>query len=590
MRFLFVEAVPAANMTWPRNVGTDALRAAQRLGLTSIVATANRGAYGATLDGLVDSWQECDTTSAAAVADAAHAARADVVYSWIDAFVPVASAVATSLGAPAANPGSQAVLRDKSAVRRQLDASGVRNARWAVIDLREGVADSPIGYPAVIKPVDGTGGKDVLLVTDRASFRAACAAHLNRAGYGHQVIPAYRMVCEELLAGELVSVEGIVIDGAADIWGYTDRGHTGPPAYVETSFAFAAAPFHPALEEYAKQVAKALDYRTGCFHLEAIITQDGPVLVEFNSRIASGIYRCVDIATGGSCLEAMLLAQLGERQTLPAAAGAACRIYLEATASGRLRGVAGVDAARAMPGVADVLVKTSATLAPGDADRRVAYVQSAGVSREQARELAGAAIAALTPELALPDRVDDRLGALGGGRRRDVDEPVTEFAVAVAVQLLERDGLIEGHPACRRLLAEPEVAHEEDRGLVDLLTGDPAQLAAQQRRRFPLKQNAQRVRADRRAVVELHANPRVSRVSLTAPLQRDDLVDEILVQPRLGPAARLLLRDDIGRGLRDGRVAQFGQVPEDGGLPRTGSAGQDVALHHLRRVPCRAAP
>lgn len=399
MRFLFVEAVPAANMTWPRNVGTDALHAARRLGLTSIVATANRDAYGATLSGLVDSWQECDTTSAAAVADAARAARADVVFSWIDAFVPVASAVAVSLGTPGANPGSQAVLRDKSAVRRQLDASGVRNARWAVIDLRDGVADSPIGYPAVIKPVDGTGSKDVMLVTDRASFQAACAAHLSRAGYGHQVVPAYRMVCEELLAGDLVSVEGIVLDGAADIWGYTDRGHTGPPAYVETSFAFAAEPFHPALDEYAKQVAKALDYRTGCFHLEAIITADGPVLVEFNSRIASGIYRCVDLATGGSCLEAMLCAQVGDRQPLPAAVGAACRVYLEATASGELRDVAGAEAARAMPGVADVLVKTKALLAPGDADRRVAYVQATGTSRAQARDRAAAAIATLTPGL-----------------------------------------------------------------------------------------------------------------------------------------------------------------------------------------------
>src|SRR5579859_495916 len=401
MRFMFVEAVPAANMAWPRNVGTDALRAARRLGLTSVVATANRAAYGTTLHGLVDSWVDCDTTSASAVALAAQAAGADRVFSWIDAFVPVANAAAGLLGLPGANAGSPAVVRDKSVVRRQLDASGVRNARWAVIDLRDDITDSPIGYPAVIKPVDGTGGKDVMLVTDRASFHAACAAHLSRAGYGHQVVPAYKMVCEELLVGDLVSVEGIVLDGAPEIWGYSDRGHTGPPAYVETSFAFAASPFHPALEEYARQVAKALDYRTGCFHLEAIIAPDGPVLVEFNPRIASGIYRCVDLATGGSCLEAMLGAQLGSRLTLPAPSGAACRIYLEAPGSGTLRGVLGIDEARALPGVADVLVKTSASLAPGDADRRVAYVQATGATRAESRARAATAIAALTPVLEL---------------------------------------------------------------------------------------------------------------------------------------------------------------------------------------------
>jgi biotin carboxylase len=386
-------------MVWSRNVGTDALRAARQLGITSIVATANRRAYGARLDCLVDSWQECDTTCGAAVAAAARAVDADLVFSWIDAFVPAASQAAASLGMPQANGGSPAVIRDKSAVRWQLDACGVRNARWAVIDLRDDITDSPIGYPAVIKPVDGTGGKDVMLVTDSESFQIACAAHLNRAGYGHQVVPAYRMVCEELLAGDLVSVEGIVLDGAISIWGYTDRGHTGPPAYVETSFAFAAEPFHPAMEEYTRHVVKALDYRTGCFHLEAVITADGPVLVEFNPRVASGIYQCVDLATGGSCLEAMLLAQLGERRALPPAAGAACRIYLEAGESGMLTGVSGADAARALPGITDVLVKTTATLSPGDCDRRVGYVQATAPTRTQARARAREAIALLTPVL-----------------------------------------------------------------------------------------------------------------------------------------------------------------------------------------------
>jgi biotin carboxylase len=402
MKFLFVEAIPAANVVWSRNVGTDALAAARRIGAVSMVATANRFAYGPRIDELTDSWHECDTTSAEAVAAVARAAGADVVFSWIDAFVPVASQAAALLGmSRAANACSPAVTRDKSLVRRQLDAWGVRNARWAVIDLQDETIpdESPIGYPAVIKPVDGTGGKDVMLVTDTASFRAACAAHLSRDGYGHQVVPAYRMVVEELLAGDLVSVEGVVVDGSATIWGYTDRGHTGPPAYVETSFAFAAEPFHPGLEEYARHVAKALDYRTGCFHLEAVITVDGPVMVEFNPRIASGIYQVVDLATGGSCLEAMLRAQLGEQTVLPAPDGAACRIYLEAERDGELRGVRGTGQATAMPGVTDVLVKSEAILRPGAPDRRVGYVQATGATRAQCRARAAAAIEVLVPDM-----------------------------------------------------------------------------------------------------------------------------------------------------------------------------------------------
>ena len=401
MKILYVEAIPAANAVWPRNVGIDGLRASRRLGITSIVATGNREFYGSSLDGLVDTWYPCDTTSAEAVADAARAAGADLVFSWIDAFVPVSSHAAALLGKERiANAGSPACVRDKSEVRQRLDSCGVRNARWAVIDLDSGIADSPIGYPAILKPVDGTGGRDVMYVPDAAAFAAACAVHENRADYGHHVIPAHRMICEELLDGDLVSVEGMAVNGVVEIWGYTDRRHSGQPTYVELSFAFAGDAFTPTMDDYARQVVKALGYSTGCFHMEIVLTADGPVLVEFNPRIASGIYQCIDLATGRSSLEEMLrgLFDIGAG-VLPPPVIAASRTYLEAEDDGVLQGVAGVAEARALPGVTEVWVKTSATLLPGAADRRVGYVQAIGATRAQSRARTEAAIAALKPIL-----------------------------------------------------------------------------------------------------------------------------------------------------------------------------------------------
>jgi len=412
MRILYVEAVPAAHAVWPRNVGIDGLRASRRLGITSIVATGNREFYGSSLDGLVDVWYSCDTTSAEAVAKAAQAAGADLVFSWVDAFVPVAAQAAELLGLErVANSRSPACVRDKSEVRRRLDSCGVRNARWEVIDLRSGAvhagAGAPeplrgtVGYPAVIKPVDGTGGRDVLHVPDAAAFAAACAAHLNRADYGHHVVPAHRMICEELLDGELVSVEGMAINGLIEIWGYTDRRHTGQPAYVEIGFAFAGSAFTPTLDDYARQVVKALGYSNGCFHMEIVLTADGPVLVEFNPRIASGIYQCIDLATGRSTLEEMLRGLYDiSAGVLPPPAVAACRTYLLAPDDGVLMGVAGIAEARSLPGVTEVSVKTSATLLPGAADRRIGYVQAVGATRAQSRAMTEAAIALLTPILA----------------------------------------------------------------------------------------------------------------------------------------------------------------------------------------------
>jgi biotin carboxylase len=401
MKILYVEAIPAANAVWPRNVGIDGLRASRRLGITSVVATGNREFYGSSLDGLVDAWYRCDTTSATAVASAAKATGADLVFSWIDAFVPVASQAAALLGMDRiANAGSPACVRDKSEVRQRLDSCGVRNARWAVIDLDSGISESPIGYPVILKPVDGTGGRDVMYVPDAAAFAAACAAHESRADYGHHVIPAHRMICEELLDGDLVSVEGMAVNGVVEIWGYTDRRHSGAPAYVELGFAFAGTAFTPNLDDYARQVVKALGYGTGCFHMEIVLTADGPVLVEFNPRIASGIYQCVDLATGRSSLREMLRGLFDiSAGGLPLPAIAACRSYLLAEDDGVLEGVDGLEEARSLPGVTEVSVKTSATLLPGAADRRVGYVQAIGATRTQSRARTEAAIALLKPVL-----------------------------------------------------------------------------------------------------------------------------------------------------------------------------------------------
>lgn len=401
MKVLYVEAVPAANAVWPRNVGIDGLRASRRLGITSIVATGNREFYGSSLDGLVDAWYQCDTTSAEAVASAAKATGADLVFSWIDAFVPVASHAAALLGMERiANAGSPACVRDKSEVRQRLDSCGVRNARWAVIDLNSGIAGSPIGYPAILKPVDGTGGRDVMHVPDAAAFATACAAHESRVDYGHHVIPAHRMICEEMLVGELVSVEGMAVDGVVQIWGYTDRRHSGQPAYVELSFAFAGDAFTPTLDDYARQVVKALGYSTGCFHMEIVLTSDGPVLVEFNPRIASGIYQCIDLATGRSSLGEMLRGLFDiSAGVLPPPPISACRTYLLAEDDGALQAVDGLAEARALPGVTEVSVKKCATLLPGAADRRVGYVTAIGATRTQSRARTEAAIALLKPVL-----------------------------------------------------------------------------------------------------------------------------------------------------------------------------------------------
>lgn len=386
MRILLVEAISATASAWRPNTGIDGLEAARRLGLTSIVASEDPGA--ALHDGmedLADSWIQCDTSAGAAVADAARTAKADAIISWVDAFVPVAARAAGLAGlGSTADPRSPAVAGRKDAVRARLDTCGVRNVRWGVADAQTPPTDPPTGYPSIVKPVDGSSSRDTALASDRREFLSACAAHARRNTYGHAITPAHQMICEEVLYGPLVSVEGMVSDGEVTVWGYSDREHTGSAGFLETSFAFAGTPLDAALEDYARQVVKALDYEMGGFHLEAILTADGPTLVEFNARLASGIYQCIDLATGGSCLEELLRGVAGLRPTLQRPSRAASRVYLLAEPTGR---VTGIPEASSLPGVTGISVR-----APGGTDPRLCHVQAVGSTREESRAIARAAV------------------------------------------------------------------------------------------------------------------------------------------------------------------------------------------------------
>jgi len=103
--------------------------------------------------------------------------------------------------------------------------------------------------------------------------------------------------------------------------------------------------------------------------------------------------------------------------------------------------------------------------------------------------------------------LDDCFGAFGGGCGRDVDQFVAVGPVAVAVDLLEDEGVLVADAAGRGGLAEAEVSDEEHVALVDGVAADPVEFVEQQRARVAAEVRAQRVGADRGAVVELDGVP-----------------------------------------------------------------------------------
>ncbi|MGD3111814.1 ATP-grasp domain-containing protein [Streptomyces sp. YGL11-2] len=172
--------------------------------------------------------------------------------------------------------------RRKDECRAALEQAGLASARYAPAETEE------TGYPVILKPPSGA---DRLLsyVVGRATEAAACCQGMLT---GLDAVPSqwheqFRrgILVEEYLVGTLVSVElgsregeffPFAVSGRFR-WAEDEVGELGSyiPAHLpEEQAAICVA--------YAVDVCRAIDLDLGVFHLEIMVTDRGPVLVEGN--------------------------------------------------------------------------------------------------------------------------------------------------------------------------------------------------------------------------------------------------------------------------------------------------------------------
>lgn len=204
----------------------------------------------------------------------------------------VAAVVNERLGWPGTPPGALETFRDKAKLRAAVgDLAGVPVAH-AVCDtlgeVRRAVAR--IGYPCVVKPVDGTGSAGVTRLDGPADLAALTA------------IDRPQLV-EEFLHGTEYSVEAMSSPRGHRILAVTEKATTGAPHFVETGHTLPVDLGAGPAAAIADLVAATLDaagYRYGVSHTEVMLTAAGPRLIESHGR------------PGGDRISDMLVLALGE--------------------------------------------------------------------------------------------------------------------------------------------------------------------------------------------------------------------------------------------------------------------------------------
>lgn len=126
--------------------------------------------------------------------------------------VDVVAKVALQLGLPHLSMQAAALTRNKFACRERLKAKGLDVPRYALISdysELERVA-SEVGFPAVLKPVDGSGSLLVRRIDSLAQLRSVLADPVNTGllDMGKQI--GSQLLLEEYLEGREFSIEGYI--------------------------------------------------------------------------------------------------------------------------------------------------------------------------------------------------------------------------------------------------------------------------------------------------------------------------------------------------------------------------------------------
>ncbi|HEU5271770.1 MAG TPA: ATP-grasp domain-containing protein [Jatrophihabitans sp.] len=308
----------------------------------------------------------------------------DVVVSVHDNGFAEAAELGRRLGVPChVDAELSRLVLDKSRTRDVLAAAGVESCRHRVVKEPAALAEAAdeIGYPCIVKPVDSAGSIGVARIDSPADVAAAGL----RAGQTDR-----ELIVEEFLAGAEFSVEAISAGRRHHILAITrkfkkngtfvEQGHLVPADLPEDD--------RRSIEQYVVRVLDALGFHDCPSHTEVILTDAGPRLVETHNRLGGDqIVDLVGLVTGVDLYDLVARQSLGEDiAALLSAQSGAEAFHAERHAAVwfadpdvpvdlHLTEIAGLDAARALPGVVEV--QTTVSPGPGHGEVRNSLHRSA---------------------------------------------------------------------------------------------------------------------------------------------------------------------------------------------------------------------
>jgi biotin carboxylase len=216
----------------------------------------------------------------------------DALLCLIDIRLIEAAQLAHKLGLRYLNPQSAMLLRDKFKVRERLAQFGVHQPEHLLATSGEELkaAVKILGLPVLIKPVDGYGSQNII-VLERPEDLEPWISPLERilpshADYGLGVKANDRLMVERYMKGDFLGCDTFTLDGQHTLLGVNEKLMFASPSFAIKGGCFwPDDPRREVLEDYIFPILDAVGFDVGATHIELMMTQEGPQLIEINPRL-----------------------------------------------------------------------------------------------------------------------------------------------------------------------------------------------------------------------------------------------------------------------------------------------------------------
>jgi biotin carboxylase len=346
----------------------DFLDAARTLGVDVVCASEKPSTFEAHAPDYLLTIDFADPDAAAArVAELAARRPLNAVVGVDDLTSVAAAAIAERLGLRSNPLAAVAAARDKYQMRQCLAAGGVPIPRFRRIALKDDafLAARGVAFPCVLKPLALSASRGVIRANNVDQFIAAVrriGALLQRADVEVDGDAAQFLLAEEYIPGVEVAVEGLLMGGTLHTLALFDKPDPlEGPFFEETLYVTPSrlpATVQRAIEQVTASACAALGLAEGPIHAELRVNDGGPWVLEVAARSIGGLCsRTLRFGTGMTLEEIILRHALGwpiaslSRERRPAGV-----MMIPVPRAGRLGGVRGLDAAKAVDGIEEVTI------------------------------------------------------------------------------------------------------------------------------------------------------------------------------------------------------------------------------------------